>query len=60
MNWDSLAAFVHMGGYGFYVWSSFGAAAFVIFLEVVQLSVKKRNLPYTDISAPETRHEIKK
>ena len=26
MNWGSLADFLAMGGYGFYVWGSFGLA----------------------------------
>jgi heme exporter protein D len=32
MNWGSFSAFVAMGGYGPYVWGSFGlaAAAFVV------------------------------
>ena len=32
MQWNSLADFLHMGGYGPYVWGSFGvsAGAFVV------------------------------
>lgn len=33
MNWDSLAAFVSMGGHGLYVWGSFALVAVVLGLE---------------------------
>ena len=53
MNWDSFAAFVHMGGYGFYVWSSFGAVVIVIFLELLQLWLRQRRLSDADVRARE-------
>ena len=40
MNWGSLNEFLAMGGYGFYVWGSYGVAAFCIFLEVFFLNKK--------------------
>jgi heme exporter protein D len=33
MNWNSAAEFFAMGGYGLYVWGSFGACAVAIVLE---------------------------
>lgn len=33
MNWHSLADFLAMGGYGFYVWSSFGLTGLCLLLE---------------------------
>ena len=33
MNWTSWDAFWHMGGYGLYVWGSYGATLVVMLLE---------------------------
>jgi heme exporter protein D len=33
MNWHSAADFLAMGGYGLYVWGSFGVAALLMGLE---------------------------
>lgn len=35
MQWSSLSEFLAMGGYGFYVWVSFGATAICMLWEVV-------------------------
>jgi heme exporter protein D len=40
MQWNSLADFLHMGGYGLYVWGSFGVCAAALVLE--QLLLKRR------------------
>lgn len=37
MNWTSWNAFVDMGGYGLYVWGSFGAVALALGIEVALL-----------------------
>jgi heme exporter protein D len=37
MQWSSLSDFLAMGGYGFYVWVSFGATAVGMIGEVVLL-----------------------
>ncbi len=37
MNWESLDAFLAMGGYGAYVWGSYAAAALCIALELWSL-----------------------
>ena len=39
MNWNSLAEFAHMGGYGLYVWGSFGMGAIAIVAGLATLGV---------------------
>jgi len=33
MYWNSFSDFIHMGGYGLYVWGSFGMTALVMVVE---------------------------
>lgn len=33
MHWNSFADFVHMGGYGLFVWSAYGATLAVMLAE---------------------------
>jgi heme exporter protein D len=40
MQWGSLSEFLAMGGYGLYVWTSFGATALCMVWEVV--SIRRR------------------
>jgi heme exporter protein D len=42
MNWDSAAAFFAMGGYGTFVWGSFGVTAACLVLELIALNVRRR------------------
>jgi heme exporter protein D len=42
MNWNSLSEFIHMGGYGLYVWGSYSMVAAVMILEVWQLRSRAR------------------
>ncbi len=44
MNWNSIGEFIHMGGYGLYVWGSFLMVAAVMALEVLQLRHRARAL----------------
>jgi len=44
MNWGSPADFFAMGGYGLYVWGSFGVCALAIAGELVSLALRKRAL----------------
>jgi len=44
MNWGSLQAFLDMGGYGLYVWGSYGVAALCIVIELVALRARARRL----------------
>ncbi len=38
MNWESASHFWAMGGYGFFVWMSYGVTAAVIAFELIALS----------------------
>lgn len=42
--WHSLSDFLHMGGYGGYVWGSLAVMAAVMALEVWQLRYRQRRL----------------
>ncbi len=42
MIWNSAAEFFAMGGYGFYVWGSYGACALALLAEPLLLN-KRRN-----------------
>lgn len=44
MHWQSLEAFVAMGGYGFYVWTSFGLTALCVVIEILQLRSRQQKL----------------
>ena len=35
MHWNSFSEFIHMGGYGLYVWGSYGVALLVMLIEPV-------------------------
>jgi len=42
MNWESLSEFLHMGGYAWYVWGSFGLTFLFLLVEVVVLRGRRR------------------
>jgi heme exporter protein D len=42
VNWNSVGEFINMGGYGFYVWGSYGMVAAVLALEIFQLRSRAR------------------
>lgn len=44
MKWDSLSAFMAMGGYGFYVWSALALALFMVLGELCWLQRSQRRL----------------
>ena len=44
MNWAGWADFIAMGGYGLYVWGSFGVTAAVMLGEVWVLAAQRRAL----------------
>ena len=55
MNWSSLSEFLAMGGYGLYVWGSFGVTAIVIVGELLSLRSRRKALlpaPALDDEAP--------
>jgi heme exporter protein D len=45
MNWSN---FIHMGGYGFYVWGSYIATLILLGAEVLQLLKRKNTLRERD------------
>lgn len=42
MKWQSLSHFLSMGGYGFYVWGSYGVAVAVMIIELALLRARTR------------------
>jgi heme exporter protein D len=44
MHWSSLSEFFAMGGYGLYVWGSYGITLVLLGGEVVMLLKRKRDL----------------
>ena len=42
MNWQSFEHFVHMGGYGLYVWGSYGVTLLVLFAEALAARHRRR------------------
>lgn len=38
IHWNSLADFLAMGGYGFYVWGSFGLVALIMAIEPIAVA----------------------
>lgn len=56
MNWNSTAEFFAMGGYGFYVWGSFFAAAVCMTAEPLLLAARRRRA-LGRVRAERMRHE---
>jgi heme exporter protein D len=48
MHWESLQAFVQMGGYATYVWGGFGVTAALMAVEVLLLRRRMAALAQTD------------
>jgi heme exporter protein D len=44
LYWSSWADFIAMGGYGLYVWGSFGVTALVLLTELWMLRLRRRAL----------------
>lgn len=44
MQWNSLSEFFSMGGYGFYVWGSYGVTLVLLAAEIIMLRSRKRRL----------------
>ena len=42
MNWGSLDNFLAMGGYGLYVWGSYGVTFALLALEIILVLKRKR------------------
>lgn len=43
-NWHSWSEFIHMGGYGLYVWGSFAMTGAVMLIETLQIRQRRRQL----------------
>lgn len=43
IHWNSFADFIAMGGYGFYVWGSFGATALIMAIEPMLVARNRKN-----------------
>ena len=48
MNWNNWSDFLAMGGYGFYVWSSFGVTAGALLIELWSLALRRHALARLD------------
>jgi heme exporter protein D len=42
MHWNSFSDFIHMGGYGLYVWGSYGVALVVMLVEPLLVVQRRR------------------
>jgi heme exporter protein D len=42
VNWSSWSDFVAMGGYGFFVWMSYGVTALLLAVEVIMVIRQRR------------------
>jgi heme exporter protein D len=42
MNWSSVNEFLAMGGYGFYVWGSYGVTAVCVAMEILSLRNRRK------------------
>jgi heme exporter protein D len=43
IHWNSFADFIAMGGYGFYVWGSFGATALIMAIEPIVVARNRKS-----------------
>ncbi len=41
--WNSFSDFLHMGGYGLYVWGSFGVTALIMIVEPIIVARNRKN-----------------
>ena len=44
MQWNSFSEFLSMGGYGFYVWASYGVTFVLLAAEIIMLRSRKRRI----------------
>jgi heme exporter protein D len=49
MQFDSIDAFIHMGGYGFYVWLAYGVTLFSLAALII-LSTRQKNKVLAEIA----------
>ncbi|AGP77179.1 heme exporter protein CcmD [Alteromonas sp.] len=60
MQFESLADFINMGGYAFYVWLSFGVTFAAMTIIAIQSFIKHRNLLKQVVVEKERKARIKK
>jgi len=48
VNWGSLDAFLDMGGYGLFVWGSYGVGLLCVVIELIALRARARRLDAGD------------
>ncbi|AFV84452.1 heme exporter protein CcmD [Alteromonas mediterranea] len=60
MQFESLADFINMGGYAFYVWLSFGVTFAAMAIIAIQSLIKHRNLLKQVVVEKERKARIKK
>ena len=54
MHFDSFSAFLELGGYGFFVWLSYGVSLLVVVAFIIYIKLDKRQL-ITDVLAQAAR-----
>jgi len=57
MNWNSVGDFLAMGGYGLYVWGSFGVTALVLAVECWAVAQRRKSLREQPFDDPEDLKE---
>ena len=57
MQWTSTSEFFAMGGYGLYVWGSYGVALALMLLEP-WLAVRRRGRALRDVAVADTGTEL--
>ena len=60
MQFESFAAFINMGGYGFYVWLSFGVTFVAMGIIAIQSFIKHQNLLKQVVVEQERKARIKR
>jgi heme exporter protein D len=57
LNWSHWSDFLAMGGYGLYVWGSFGVTALVMLIEVWSLAARRKAVQRSAAHAAHVAHE---
>jgi heme exporter protein D len=57
MNWHSLGDFLSMGGYGLYVWGSFGVTALALAVECWSVAQRRKVLRELSLDEPDDLNE---
>ena len=59
MQFDSFSAFLDMGGYGFFVWLSFGVTALAMLAIVVESRLARKQLMTTIVNEQARKARVK-